>query len=142
MRLLTKEEACREMGVSLSTLNRRIAAGELAVRKEPSGRRHRVYVVLEDDPPGSGNDMPSGGSALAVARERIRGMEAQVALLLEQLEQERQLNIELVNELKEARERRGFWWRFRRRGGGSRALTGQAGDGMMDSKTITYIGNP
>ena len=32
MRLLTKAEACRELRVSLSTLNRRIAAGEVAVK--------------------------------------------------------------------------------------------------------------
>ena len=31
MRLLTKAEACRELRMSLSTLNRRIAAGEVPV---------------------------------------------------------------------------------------------------------------
>ncbi len=55
MRLLTKAEACRELRLSLSTLNRRIAAGEVAVKTEPRGRRHRVYVMLDDDPPESSN---------------------------------------------------------------------------------------
>ena len=131
MRLLTKAEACRELRLSLSTLNRRIAAGEVPVKREPRGRRHRVYVMLDDDPPGSGDEVDSGGTALAMAQERIRGLEAQVELLqgqldqerirgLEaqvellqgQLDQERQRNAGLVNELKAAQERRGPWWRF------------------------------
>ena len=38
MRLLTKAEASRELRQSLSTLNRRIAAGEVPVRREPRGQ--------------------------------------------------------------------------------------------------------
>lgn len=49
MRLLTKKEACRELGMSLSTLNRRISAGQLMVRHEEHGQRHRVYVVVDND---------------------------------------------------------------------------------------------
>ena len=53
MRLLTKAEACRELGLSLSTLDRRIAAGELKSRTGArTDGRHRVYVALDDDPPG------------------------------------------------------------------------------------------
>ena len=55
MILLTKAEACRALRLSLSTLNRRIAAGEVPVRREPRGRRHRVYVMLDDDPPAPSN---------------------------------------------------------------------------------------
>ena len=110
MRLLTKAEACRELAVSLSTLDRRIAAGEVHTRREPRGRRHRVYVMLDDDPPENGS---SGDSALAVAQERVRGLEEQVAFLQEQLDLEQERNADLVNQLKAARERRGFWWRFR-----------------------------
>ena len=102
MRLLTKTEACRELRLSLSTLNRRIAAGEVPVRREPRGRRHRVYVMLDDDPP---NTPEASQSALAVARERIRGLE-------EQLERERQRNAELTDELKSAQVRRRPGWRF------------------------------
>ena len=112
MRLLTKEEACRELSLSLSTLNRRIAAGEVAVRREPRGRRHRVYVMLDDDPPQNGK---VADSALAVARERIRGLEDRVELLQKQLELERQRNSELVNQLKAAQGRCPPWWRFWRR---------------------------
>ena len=50
MRLLTKAEACRELEVSLSTLDRRIASGQVRARRESQGLRHRVYVVMEDLP--------------------------------------------------------------------------------------------
>ena len=135
MRLLTKAEACREMGLSLSTLDRRIAAGELRAKREPHGRRHRVYVVLDDDPPGSDKLEPSG-AALAVAQERVRGLEAQLALLQEQLEQERSRNAELFSQLQAAQNQRGPRLRFWQRSNDHRALTGPAGPAMMDSKTI------
>ena len=109
MRLLTKREACQELRLSLSTLNRRIAAGEVPVRREPRGRRHRVYVMLDDDPPCAAE---AAQSALAVAQERIRGLEAQVELLQGQLELERQCNAGLVDELKSAQQRSGSRWRF------------------------------
>ena len=86
MRLMTKAEACRELAVSLSTLDRRIASGEIEVRREQQGRRHRVYVVLDDDPPENGVDNQP--------QERIRGREEQVEqhveLLQTQLELERE----------------------------------------------------
>ncbi|MYC36758.1 MAG: hypothetical protein F4X66_07570 [Chloroflexi bacterium] len=109
MRLLTKAEACRELRFSLSTLNRRIAAGDVPVKREPRGRRHRVYVMLDDEPPGHGK---VADSELVAAQERIRELEAQVELLQGQLDQERQHNAGLVDELKAAQERRGPWWRF------------------------------
>ena len=109
MRMMTKAEACRELGLSLSTLDRRIASGELPARWEPRGRRHRVYVMLDDDPPDNGG---SADLALAVAQERIRGLEEQVAFLQEQLDLEQERNAVLVNELKAARERPSPWWQF------------------------------
>ncbi len=112
MRLLTKAEACRELRLSLSTLNRRIAAGEVPVKREPRGRRHRVYVMLDDDPVAN-TDTP--GPALAAAREQIRGLEEQVELLQGQLELEQERNAEPVNQLKVAQERRRPWWQFRQR---------------------------
>ena len=115
MRLLTKGEACRELAVSLSTLDRRIVTGEVRTRREPRGRRHRVYVMLDDDLP-SAIETPQ--SELAAAQERVRGLEEQVALLQEELEWERQRNAELVNQLKATQERRGVWWRVWERTGG------------------------
>ena len=115
MRLVTKAEACREMSVSLSTLDRRIASGGLVARREPRGRRHRVYVVLDDDPP---REAEASESALAVAQERIRGLEEQVAFLQRQLEVERARYGGLLNDVKAGEfpapggERCRPWWRF------------------------------
>ena len=90
MRLLTKAEACRELAVSLSTLDRRIASGEIEVRREEQGRR--VYVMLDDDPPENGEDAKSQVAPPDVAQERIRGLEEQVELLKAQLALERERN--------------------------------------------------
>ena len=109
MRLLTKREACRELRLSLSTLNRRIAAGEVRVRLEPRGQRHRVYVMLDDDPP---NTVETPLPELAAAQEWIRGLKEHVAFLQEQLDLEQERNAELVYELKAAQRRRDPWWRF------------------------------
>ena len=96
MRQLTKAEACRELAVSLSTLDRRIASGDIQVRREPHGSRHRVYVMLDADLPENGVDARSQGTLLDVAQERIRGLDEQVALLQGQLEQERNVALEEV----------------------------------------------
>ena len=68
MRMLTKAEACRELGLSLSTPDRRIASGEVRTKREPRGRRRRVCVMLDDDPPGNAQSGESGNMALAVAQ--------------------------------------------------------------------------
>ena len=115
MRLLTKAEACRELAVSLSTLDRRIASGELLTRREPRGRRHRVHVVLDYDPPEDGDAV---ALSLAVAQERGRGLEEQVAFLQGQLEAERERYAGLLDDVKAgkfpvlAQGRRRSWWRF------------------------------
>ena len=121
MRLLTKAEACRELAVSLSTLNRRIAADEVRTQREPCGRRHRVYVMLDDEPPQREGNVACDDVALAVAQERIRGLEEQLTFCQEQLELEQRRNTELVNELKkvtvpeQGMPRWRLWW-WRRRG--------------------------
>ena len=95
MRQLTKAEACRELAMSLSTLDRRIASGDIQVRREQQGRRHRIYVMLDDDLAENGANARSQGTLLDVAQERIRGLDEQVALLQGQLEQERERNVAL-----------------------------------------------
>lgn len=107
MRLLTKAEACREFGVSLSTLDRRIASGQLKTRIEPHGQRHRVYIVIDDHLA----DNASGDPSLDAVRGRIRSLE-------EQLHLERQREAELLSVLRKEvtssppRELRRPWWRF------------------------------
>ena len=95
MRQLTKAEACRELAVSLSTLDRRIASGDIQVRREQRGSRHRIYVMLDDDLTENGVNARSQGTLLDVAQERIRGLDEQVALLQGQLEQEQERNVAL-----------------------------------------------
>ena len=95
MRLLTKADACRALGVSLSTLDRRIGTGELETRREPHGRRHRVYVLLDDATNEDAGEAPPQGVALAVAQERIRSLEEQVDFLRAQLALEQQRSVGL-----------------------------------------------
>ena len=103
MRQLTKAEACRELAVSLSTLDRRIASGDIEVRREQHGRRHRVYVMLDDDPQENGVAPKSRGTLLDVAQERIRGLDEQVELLQTQLAQEQERNIGLEESYRKER---------------------------------------
>ena len=121
MRLLTKAEACRELEVSMSTLNRRIATGEVRAKQESRGRRHRVYVMLDDEPPQNASDVAACEDvALAVALEQIRGLEEQLEFCQEQLELEQQRNAGLVNDLKtlaSPEHGRAWWGLWRRRKG-------------------------
>ena len=103
MRHLTKAEACRELAVSLSTLDRRIASGDIQVRREQHGSRHRIYVMLDDDLPENGASARSQGTLLDVNQERIRGLDEQVALLQAQLAQEQERNIGLEESYRKER---------------------------------------
>ena len=103
MRQLTKAEACRELAVSLSTLDRRIASGDIQVRREQHGSRHRIYVMLDDDLPENGASARSQGTLLDVAQDRIRGLDEQVALLQAQLAQEQERNIGLKESYRKER---------------------------------------
>ena len=77
-RRVTKSEACRLLGVSLSTLDRRITEGQLEVERVQQGQVNRVFVLLpsEDMP----EDRPDPETEMAVAQERIRSLEELVSL--------------------------------------------------------------
>ena len=77
-RRVTKSEACKLLGVSLSTLDRRIAEGQLEVERVQQGQVNRVFVLLpaEDMP----EDRPDPEIEIAVAQERIRSLEELVSL--------------------------------------------------------------
>ena len=55
LRRVTKPEACQILQVSLSTLNRRIAEGQLEVERVQQGQGHRVFVLMPAD-----TDRPEG----------------------------------------------------------------------------------
>ena len=118
VRLLTKAEACRELGISLSTLDRRIASGKIATRKKPMGRRHRVFVVVEEVPTEEEHDDSLIVLALAIALERILGLEKNMTVVEEQLREEQKHNSLMFEELKAAvapahsRNRPRPWWPF------------------------------
>ena len=79
-----------------------------------------MYVMLDDEPPQHEDNVASGDVALAVAYERIRGLEEQLDFLQEQLGLEQQRNAELVSELKlvSVPEQGRAWWRLWWRGRG------------------------
>ena len=114
----TGSEACEELGISLSTLDRRIASGEIEARKKPMGKRHRVYVVMERGPAEDEQVDSLVRFALVVAMERILGLEEKVADLQDQLQQEWEHNSLKFEELKgtmvqpSSRNRPRPWWRL------------------------------
>ena len=116
--------------MSLSTLDWWITAGQVQIRKEPHGQRHRVYVVMaEGGADGEGvlgvntyggeETMPRGTPpdkvSLAVAQERVRGLEEMVA----QLKAERDRYASPLDDLRtrrlvvEGTRQQRPWWRFR-----------------------------
>ena len=105
MRRLTREDAARERGVSLRTMDRWIKEGIVEVETFMEGQRRRVVVLLEDDgtpqqdmtgreatgesqmvgplaeaedPSVESPDATRLASELAVAQERVRGLEEQL----------------------------------------------------------------
>lgn len=119
MRRLTREDAARERGVSLRTMDRWIKEGIVKVDSFMEGQRRRVMVLLEDDDTSQQDIMgreategsqPTGpavraegplvestesarlASELAVAQERVRGLEEQLSgmqRLTETMEEQR-----------------------------------------------------
>ena len=88
-RRVTKSEACQLLNVSLSTLNRRIAEGQLEVERVQQGQIRRVFVILPADtdrPEAQDEAGPDEGTQLAVAQERIRNLEDMVRLQKEWLD--------------------------------------------------------
>ena len=130
MPLVTKADACKTLGVSLSTVNRHIDRGKLRVQRHRQGNAIRVYVELDDAPTGSGGMSESlipspgvscrdtsGEASLALAEERVRHLEELVSQLTGQLAREQKHTSELVAILRaghvgESRPERRRWWSF------------------------------
>ena len=89
LKRVPKSDACQLLNVSLSTLNRRIAEGQLEVERVRQGQIHRVFVLLPVGtalPEAPEEAEPDGGTELAVAQERIRNLEDLVTLQREWLD--------------------------------------------------------
>ena len=89
LRRVTKPEACQILQVSLSTLNRRIAEGQLEVERVQQGQGHRVFVLMPADtdrPEAPDEAGPDAGTQLAVVLERIKNLEDMVKLQKEWLD--------------------------------------------------------
>ena len=120
MRYVTKSEGCHELGIALSTLDRRIKNGHVTVKRE--GRR--VYVaVLDLDRSGDESDTPPrdvDDVSIDVALERAHGLENLVSHLQAQLSLEQARYAELLNDVRAGRlalpsPARGPWWKTWRR---------------------------
>ena len=48
---LSKLQAAAHLGISPTTVDRRIQRGELQSEKEAHGTRYRIWVILDDEPP-------------------------------------------------------------------------------------------
>ena len=46
---VSRTEAARHLGVSISTIDRQIQRGQLSTEKEPYGTRERVWVLLDEN---------------------------------------------------------------------------------------------
>ena len=128
-RRLSREEAARARGVSLSTMDRWIRQGVVEVEHIMDGQRRRVVVLVDEDEEhveGSGGGESEGDTQhitveLAVSQERVRGLEELVGLLQDQVALERSRYAELYGALRdgtlalpEARRSRP-WWKFLKR---------------------------
>ena len=74
---VTKQQAMVSMGISSSTLERRIKSGEVQVEVDHAGSRRRVWVVVDDDPadepPGIQHDIqhPTGDTQVVVMQVKL-----------------------------------------------------------------------
>ncbi len=132
MRRLTKKEGEDHFGVSPSTLDRMIERGDVEIEREPHGTRHRVFVVVHDEASDSSSDEFSDLSPeaqLAVAKERVKGLEQVVERQRSDLNDSEWRYQQLVQQLKasqdtvdrltqrmlppfEAEGQKRSWWRF------------------------------
>ena len=134
---VTRLEASRVLGISPSTVDRRIERGEIQVEKEPHGSRNRIWVVLEDDvgeTPGEVSPERSPGASreshleeVITLRERVKSLEELEKYHRDQLVEKDRLVQELMGTVNRlagalpapvpvATERRS-WWPWRRKSG-------------------------
>ena len=57
---LSKLEVANHLGISPTTVNRRIKSGVLKVEKESHGSSYKIWVILDDEPAGNPGGVPLG----------------------------------------------------------------------------------
>ena len=130
---VTRNEAAARLGISKSTLDRVIKRGELTTETEQHGRRHTVWVLMDDlseNPSGvtsedSGKHIGGdiGAENLALQAE-VSGLRELVGLYRERLTEADWRHQELLGQLKTltaalpageptAPKAKRWWWPFR-----------------------------
>ena len=118
---VSKEEARHILGgVSLATIDRRIQRGELQVEREPHGKGHRIWVLVDDEvaeaaseaapvaPPVAAPTLQATAVdtsqllELTQLRERLRGLEELQEYHKGQLREKDTLVQQLIEELSQA----------------------------------------
>ena len=83
---LPKLEAARALGVAPRTIDRMIARGDLAVEREPDGRRRTLVIVSAGDIEEPAALEESDAPEVAALRERVRSFEELADFHREQLQ--------------------------------------------------------
>ena len=118
---VSKEEARHILGgVSLATIDRRIQRGELQVEREPHGKGHRIWVLLDDEVAEAASETAAVAPHVAAPmlqatavdtsqlleltqlRERVRGLEELQEYHKGQLREKDSLVQQLIEELGQA----------------------------------------
>ena len=87
---VSRNEAARHLGISISTIDRQIQRGQLSIEKEAYGTRERVWVLLDEDsaaPSAADSSVTPGATAESsngdISAEYVRTLEHQVQALQE-----------------------------------------------------------
>ena len=128
---VTKQQAMVSMGISSSTLERRIKSGEVQVEVDHAGSRRRVWVVVDDDPadesPGIQHDIqhPTGDTQVVVMQVKLDNALALAEYRAELLRESETRFHELLQQMNSltralpapAEKPRRSWWPWRTRTG-------------------------
>ena len=87
---VSRTEASRRLGVSISTIDRQIQRGQLSIEREPYGIRERVWVLLDENSVADSAENSSvvagavaGGSPSDITADYVRSLEHQMKSLQE-----------------------------------------------------------
>lgn len=108
---LPVKDAAQRLGVSADTVKRRIKAGALEARQEPTAQGYRWLVAI-----GAPETPPAGGAAeiaqLRAEAERLRGLLAEIAAERDYLRTALLGSLARLPQIAERASQRPAWWRF------------------------------